>query len=151
MKVEATGAAPWSAFRREAPELAGEVRSRFEANLHHVLGTIRAGGPPRLSGTEVQFDDDHVRIGMMDRAQKLADVRRDPRVELHSAPIDDQLREGDAKLGGVLVDAGAVDGPIEGTMFALLIERVSLVRVAGDELVFLTWAPGRGVRELRRR
>jgi hypothetical protein len=148
--VEEDAAAAWSTLRSEAPQLADAIRSRFEAHTHHVLGTVRPSGAPRLSGTEVQFDDEHVKIGMMSDAHKLADVRRDPRVEIHSAPLDEKLVEGDAKLAGLLVDAGPVEGPVGGRMFHLLIQRASLVRVVGDELVFSTWMAGRGEREIRR-
>lgn len=140
--------ASWQRVREEAPELAASVRARFAANLHHVIGTLRADGAPRLSGTEVGVDDE-VRLGMMPGSRKLEDVRRDPRVEIHSAPLEDDLRDGDAKLSGRLVDAGPVEGQ-PGSAFTLDIECVGLVRVVDDELVLTTWTPGAGVRTTRR-
>ncbi len=86
----------------------------------------------------------------MDDSHKLDDVRRDPRVELHSAPLEDDLAEGDAKLSGRLVPAGRPTG-LDGFMFTLDLERVSLVRVDGDELVFTMWDPVRGRRSVRRK
>ncbi len=47
------GSRTWAHLAREAPDLAARVRASFDANLHHVLGTVRASGSPRLSGTEV--------------------------------------------------------------------------------------------------
>lgn len=140
--------ASWRRVRDEAPELAASVRARFAANLHHVIGTVRADGAPRLSGTELQIDDE-VWLGMMPGSRKLEDVRRDPRVEIHSAPLEEDLREGDAKLAGRLLDAGPVEGQ-PGSAFTLDIERVGLVRVVDDELVITTWTPGGGVRTIRR-
>lgn len=152
MRDEATRAgATWEAFDRGSPGLAGRVRGRFEANLHHVIGTIRPDGSPRLSGTEVRFDDAGPTIGMMPGSRKLADVRRDARVELHSAPLEEDLAEGDATLSGSLVEEPAPDRGPPGAYFRLVISRVSLVRVEGDELVITSWRPGRGVRTVRRR
>lgn len=139
----------WGTFAGEAPELAHVVEARFRAHIHHIMGTLRQDGAPRLSGTEVAIEDGELRIGMMPDAWKLADVRRDPRVEIHSAPLEADLAGGDAKVAGRLREAGAPDGR-SGAMFTLDIERVSLVRVDGHELEFTTWRPGRGLRTIRR-
>jgi hypothetical protein len=125
----------WGTFASEAPELAHEVEARFRAHIHHIIGTLRQDG--------------ELRIGMMPDAWKLADVRRDPRVEIHSAPLEADLAGGDAKVAGRLREAGAPDDQ-PGAMFTLDIERVSLVRVDGHELEFTTWRPGRGLRKMRR-
>ena len=143
--------ASWRDFGEAAPDLAEAVEARFAAHIHHVIGTLRRDGAPRLSGTEVQIEDGRLRVGMMPRSQKLADVRRDPRVEIHSAPLEPDLAGGDAKVAGRLREAGAPDGGQPGSMFELDIELVSMVRVDGDELELTTWRPGRGVRTLRRR
>ena len=140
----------WRAFAAQAPELAAAVENRFAAHLHHVIGTIRADGAPRVSGTEVHVEDGELRIGMMPDAHKLADVLRDPRVEVHSAPIDLQLAAGDAKVAGRLRYSGPPPDGQPGSMFDLEIELVSLVRVDGDELELTTWRPDRGVKTIRR-
>lgn len=141
----------WGTFVEAAPELAGRIRARFAANLHHVIGTVRLEGAPRLSGTEVRLGDDEVTVGMMPGSRKLDDVRRDPRVELHSAPLEEDLAEGDAKLAGALVPVDGPAGGVPGSYFRLAIELASVVRVDGDELVVITWRPGDGVRTVRRR
>lgn len=141
--------AAWHEFERSAPELAAAVRDRFEAHLHHILGTIRPDGSPQLSGIEVRIEQDEVTVGMMAGSQKLSDVQRDPRVELHSAPLDTEPLAGDAKLAGSLIEHGpAHEAP--GTSFRLRITLAGLVRVEDNELVLTTWRPGRGVRENRR-
>ncbi len=99
----------WADIATADPDLAARVRHRFESNLHHVHGTVRPDGSPRLSGSEVSFDDD-VRIGMMPGSRKLADVLRDPRVEIHSTPLEDDLANGDARLTGRLRHVGDTDG-----------------------------------------
>lgn len=145
--------ARWRRFEEDAPDLAGRIRRRFEANLHHVLGTIRSDGSPRLSGTEVRIADGQVTLGMMPGSAKLLDVRRDPRVELHSAPLEEDLAEGDAKLSGLLVelsrDPAGGDGP-DGSFFHVDIGRASLTRVEENELVITSWTPDGGLREVRR-
>ncbi|MDX1659279.1 MAG: hypothetical protein R3343_10705 [Nitriliruptorales bacterium] len=142
----------WRDFAAAAPELAAAVRRRFEANLHHVLGTIRPDGAPRLSGTEVTIGEDELTVGMMPDSHKLADVRRDPRVEVHSAPLEEDLATGDAKLSGRLVpiDPPGTSAAPPGSYFRLSIERVSLVTVRGNELVFTIWNTEEGLREVRR-
>jgi len=140
----------WAAFVSEAPDLAAAVQARFAAHIHHVIGTLRPDGAPRLSGTEVAFEDGQLRIGMMPDAWKLADVRRDPRVEIHSAPLEADLAAGDAKVAGRLQASGQPPGGQPGAMFDLEIELVSLVRVDGDELELRTWRPETGVRTIRR-
>lgn len=141
--------ASWREFGGAAPELAEAIRSRFEASLHHVLGTIRADGSPRLSGTEVGINQDEVTVGMMAGSKKLSDVQRDPRVELDSAPLETDLAAGDAKLAGSLAEQGSTR-EAAGTSFRLQISLASLVRVEDDELVLTTWRPDSGVREVRR-
>ncbi len=140
----------WSRLLAEAPELAETVRARFAANRHHVLGTVRTNGAPRLSGTEVDLTDGGIRLGMMDDAHKRVDIARDARVEIHSAPLDADLAEADVKVGGHLEHLGAV-AEIGGDWFGLVLTHASAVRVDGDELVFDTWDHERGARQRRRR
>ena len=143
--------ARWATFADAEPRLAERVRERFAANLHHIIGTVRTDGSPRLSGTEVVIGATAVTLGMMAGSRKLEDVRRDPRVEVHSAPLEDDLARGDAKLTGRLLEgAQPPAGHPDAGSFELLLERVSLVRVADDQLIITTWDPARGRRERRR-
>src|SRR6266511_1038328 len=153
--------ANWTTFHDEAPELADTIRGRFTAHLHHILGTLRGDGAPRLSGTELQFAGDDVWLGSMPGAAKGDDLRRDPRFALHAAPIDTKLAVGDAKVSGVateIVDEetrravagilGRADGELGGDLFRLDLDQATLTRVAGDTLHIETWHPGRGVRHV---
>lgn len=139
----------WTEFASSAPALAGAVRARFESNLHHVLGTVRADGSPRLSGTEISIADGEVSLGMMPNSMKLANVSRDPRVEIHSAPLEEDLVAGDVKLTGRLVHVGDVEGQ-PGSAFVLDLERVSVVQVRGETLLISVWTPAGGLREITR-
>ncbi len=139
----------WQMLQEQAPDLARAIESRLHANLHHILGTIRPDGTPRLSGTEVEVTPTRLRIGMMPDSLKLRDAERDPRFELHTAPLDPDLVDGDAKLRGRLRHDGDVaDQP--GTAFVLDIEHASLVRVDHDALELTTWNRTDGLRTVRR-
>lgn len=151
--------ASWLELDTAAPELADRVWSRYAAHRHHVLATLRADGAPRLSGIEVHRFRDDVWLGMMPGSVKAADLRRDARFALHSAPLDTDLAEGDARLAGRAVEitdpetVAAFAGSLEhdvmpGAMdlFRLELDEVVLVTVIGDRLVMEAWDPVRGDR-----
>ncbi|MEI2686611.1 MAG: hypothetical protein V9G14_10430 [Cypionkella sp.] len=94
----------WSGFSEAEPELAQRIRGRFDAHLHHVVGTLDSSGAPRVSGTEVRIVDDDVWLGSMVNSVKVLDLRRDPRCSIHSAPLDAEMKDGDAKLSGLAVE-----------------------------------------------
>jgi Pyridoxamine 5'-phosphate oxidase len=89
MEVMAT----WGEFAAEQPEMAARIRQRFDVRKHKTLATLRSDGSPRISGIEVEFGGDDLRIGMMSGSVKLQDLRRDPRVALHS-PTEDPTESG---------------------------------------------------------
>ena len=156
--------ANWATFRTAAPELASAVEGRFRAHLHHVLATLRREGSPRVSGTEVTFVGDDMWLGGMPGSRKMLDLRRDPRFALHSATVETDLVEGDARLTGraveiedrgevvaVLSAAGHGEGHDDALLFRLEVTEVSLVRVRGDELWIDRWSPGEQPRRITRR
>ena len=157
----------WDQIVREAPELAAAVQARFDANRHKVLGTLRADGSPRLSGIEVTFRDGDLWLGMMPDSLKALDLRRDPRLALHSATVDPKLVEGDARISGLAVeatDAGAMtalvegdarheDGAPAGHVFRVDVTELMLIKIGdpADHLVIESWHEGRGVERVERR
>lgn len=158
-----TDAVPWSQFDAAEPELARAVQGRFAAHLHHVLGTVRREGGPRLSGTEVNIVGGELWLGMMPGSRKALDLRRDPRWALHSAPVETDLAAGDAKLSGRAVEvtdpdevearlraAGQEVPASEALLFHLLVAEAVLTRVQGDQLVIDWWRPGGPARRLSR-
>ena len=60
----------WADVCREVPEFAARVQAAFERNKHMTLATVRRDGAPRISGTEIRFDDGEVLVGMMARSRK---------------------------------------------------------------------------------
>ena len=149
----------WATFVAGQPRLAASIAHCFTAHPHHVLATLRKDGSPRLSGTNVFFTDE-LRIGSMPRARKIDDLRRDPRCALHSAPIDEELKGGDAKLDcvaremskadtkGWLATTGHPTG--DGVGFVLHVIGATLTRVTDGSLIVETWSPSFGARTIMR-
>jgi len=150
--------ASWGAFASEQPALAARVRERFDVRKHKTLATLRADGSPRMSGIEVEFDEGQMYVGMMPDSAKLRDLRRDPRLAVHS-PTEDPPEgaeagwPGEAKIAGTAVEVGFPDSPVEdGSRFAVDLTEVVLTHLnaAGDRLVIESWHPGRGLRSIER-
>jgi len=98
-------AVTWASFQEAEPDLAESVRERFESHRHAVMATLRRDGAPRLSGMEAPIRDGHLWLAMDDSSRKTDDLRRDARLSIHSAPDDEQLTLGDARVDGRAVPA----------------------------------------------
>jgi hypothetical protein len=156
------------------PDLADRVRAILSSTTNAVIGTIRRDGSPRLSGADPYFHDGELRIWSMPRARKGQDLRRDPRIAVHSIPWDSRrLREGavdvglaDAKVSGSAVlasDAGLVSAfrawlqsergsepPDDWDLFTIDIEALSVTFVDDGQLVVDRWSATDGRRTRRR-
>lgn len=149
--------ANWTEVEHAAPELAARVAALLSRGKHKTLATLRRDGSPRLCGIETEFSDGELRLGMMPASRKLADVRRDPRVALHSPSVDPP--EGDpAAWPGEARVAGRVreipypgEGP-EGAYFAVDVAEVVLTEIApsAEALVITSWRAGEQVRRVER-
>jgi hypothetical protein len=155
----------WREFCEQAPELSARVFERFEAHRHKTMATIRPDGSPRISGTEVPIKLDEVWLGGMTGNRRFADLRRDPRVAIHSASEDPEVWTGDAKIAGRAVevtdDAGkaAFRGAAEEVppgdfeLFRIDLSEAVVVRLSDerDHLLIDVWREGAPVRtEIRR-
>ncbi|HEY8300418.1 MAG TPA: pyridoxamine 5'-phosphate oxidase family protein [Jatrophihabitans sp.] len=98
--------ATWDEFAAAAPHIA-EVflrRHRATGNLC-LLATLRRDGAPRISPMEPSiFEGQLLLVGMPDTT-KFRDLLHDPRFSLHTATVDTQVGDGDAKLSGTVRDA----------------------------------------------
>ena len=161
MDAQSSGAS-WGDFAAASPELAARIARRFESHLHAVMATLRRDGSPRMSGMEAPIRDGHLWLGMDGNSAKAADLRRDPRFGLHSAPESGELRDGDARIEGTAVPADAeqletflrghrheIDDATPMALFTVRIARTVLVRVEGQQLVIVSWTPGGGFAERR--
>jgi hypothetical protein len=154
-----TALSSWAEFAGAEPELAGHVRRCFAVRKHATLATLRRDGSARISGTEVQFDDDgELYLGMMAGSRKALDLRRDPRLALH-CPTEDppegspSLWLGDAKLAGEATDVTPPGNLSDGHRFRVNLCEVVLTTIGdpADHLLITSWHPGRGLRRLERR
>jgi hypothetical protein len=152
--------APWREIEREAPDFAARVRERFDAGTNKTIATLRRDGAPRISASELTFADGEVTLGMMSGSVKLLDVRRDPRIAVHSPTIeppadDPSAGPGDAKLAGTVVEIAppAGDPHQDAGFFKLDITEAALTYVGtpADHLVIESWHPGPGWRRRTRR
>jgi hypothetical protein len=159
--------ARWRDVEEAEPEFAQAVRERLDAGKHKTIATLRRDGSPRISGTEATFVDGDLWLGSMWMARKAQDLRRDPRVALHSASADPPEWSGDAKLSGTavevdddearraLVRAQGNEGegpPGRYHLFRIEIEEVVLTRLGdpADHLSIEHWRPGEGLKRMRR-
>jgi hypothetical protein len=158
--------ATWAEIEAAAPELAARAGAAFGAHRHKVLATLRRDGSPRVSGIEADLADGELWLGMMTGSRKALDLRRDPRMALHSAsvdpPDDPSTWAGDAKLAGravevrdpaVLERLGAGDQAGGAHLFRVDITELVHVRVGdpADHLVIEVWQEGKGLRRIQRR
>lgn len=147
----------WKDIAAEFPEFAERVRTVFAAGTNKTIATLRADGSPRISATELEFTTTDVTLGMMVNSRKLDDVRRDPRVAIHSPTLEpptDGTWPGDAKLAGRLVEIDPPENnPHEGAgFFKLDITEAALTYLGdpADHLVIESWHPDRGHRRRTR-
>jgi hypothetical protein len=141
------------------PEFAEQVQAAFDAHGHKILATLRADGSPRVSGIEARFADGDLWLAGMPRSVKFADLRRDPRMALHSGSDEPDAFRADAKVSGRAVEvttdeerarfSAAVGVPAEQPfeLFRVDLDQVVLTAVSEtkDALVISSWRPATGL------
>jgi hypothetical protein len=156
--------AAFSDVEAEQPELAARVRTCFDAHRHKILATLRRDGGPRVSGIEASFAAGQLWLAGMTGSVKFADLRRDPRMALHSGSDEPDTFAADAKVSGRAVEVVGADAraafaeatgmPADGDyeLFRIDLDQVVLTAIAPekDALVISSWRPGRGLTEVRR-
>jgi hypothetical protein len=95
----------WQGFTEAAPRIA-EIFARRHAATGGLclLGTLRSDGYPRISPIEPRVFEGQLWLVGMPGTTKFRDLARDPRFCLHTATVDSQVSDGDAKLWGVVED-----------------------------------------------
>ena len=147
------------------PEFAARVRAALDAHGHKILATLRRDGSPRVSGIETRMVDGELFLAGMTQSVKFVDLRRDPRLALHSGSDEPDSFSADAKISGRAVEvtdpqalatfAGDAAVPEEIQSFELFridIEQVVLTALseAKDALVISSWRPGKPLEVTRR-
>lgn len=120
------------------------------------------GDPPTGRVTQNQrhrgefVDDGDLYLGMMPGSLKALDVRRDPRLALHSPTEDTPQSDptswlGEAKIAGIGVES-LDPAPADGShRFCIDVTEVVVTTVGGDHLEIRSWHPDRGVEVNERR
>ena len=156
----------WGELAVAEPELVAAVTERFDAFKHKLLATVRADGSPRISGIETVVRDGELWLAGMPAGRKFADLRRDPRLALHSNSADPDEKDptvwaGDAKLSGTAVEVtdpaarAAYAGGEDGNGFELFrvdVRELTVIRVGepSDHLVITHWKEGAGLTRTKR-
>jgi hypothetical protein len=140
--------ARWQEFVDATPEFARRVQELFTAHKHHTMATVRKDGGPRISGTEVGIDSGELCLGMMPATRRAADLRRDPRLAIHSHSVDPPDGDpggwtGEAKLSGRAEEL--MDEARSSDRFRVDVEHVVLTRIESGELMIESWTPERGL------
>ncbi|MET7304192.1 pyridoxamine 5'-phosphate oxidase family protein [Embleya sp. NPDC005575] len=151
----------WAEFEKDEPEFAATVRERFGMYKHHVLGTVRRDGAPRLSGLEADFRFEQMWLGMMPSSMKARDLLRDPRFSIFANPGEGaEMTHGDVRVSGRAIEV--VDEAVKGRyaaetsapepfhLFRVELDEVTRTGVEGEEVVIRVWRPGAPVRTIRR-
>ncbi|HEU5469434.1 MAG TPA: pyridoxamine 5'-phosphate oxidase family protein [Actinophytocola sp.] len=147
----------WNDLADAEPAFATRVRERFGIARHCTMATLRRDGGPRISGTEVEFGDGGLFVGSMANAVKALDLRRDPRVALHSPTVDPSEDNtswaGEAKIAGRAEEIGDHAGEDGSHRFRIYVTEVVLTRLGepADHLVIESWHPDRGLERRERR
>jgi hypothetical protein len=158
--------ATWKDVGEAAPEFARRVEAAFDAHLHKTIATLRRDGSPRISGVEATFRDGDLWLGMMPGSIKARDLLRDPRLAIHSATVDTEMKSGDAKVAGRAVEikdratfrrlaeqSGDEAEQGEHHLFRVDVTEAVLTRIGepADHLLIEIWHEGGGFRTVRRR
>ncbi|WP_336086767.1 pyridoxamine 5'-phosphate oxidase family protein [Nocardia sp. SSK8] len=160
----------WSQFTQEAPSIAALFLRRHQATRNLcMLGTVRADGSPRISPIEPMIFEDMLVLAGMPHTRKFDDLARDPRFCLHTATVDTEVTDGDAKLFGTVTDVS--DEAVHRRFTQMLFEKsgfdireekfdhfyvadltgASTVEVDDDHLDITVWKPGRGETVVQKR
>jgi Pyridoxamine 5'-phosphate oxidase len=152
--------ASFAVLEHEEPQFAARVQAAFDAHGHKILATLRWDGAPRVSGIEARFRDGELWLAGMPRSVKFVDLRRDPRMALHSGSDEPDAFRADAKVSGRAVeitdqgrlaayaDAAAVPEAVQPfELFRIDLAQVVLTALtdARDGLEITSWRPGRGL------
>jgi hypothetical protein len=159
----------WKEFAAGAPRISGIFARRHAAtgNLC-LLGTLRSDGYPRISPIEPRIFEDQLWLVGMPGTTKFKDLARDPRFCLHTATVDTEVKEGDAKLWGVVRDEPDRDlrqrwaealfadtgfdlrGREFDHFYAADLTGASAVEVGRGHMYVTIWKPGKAERVVRK-
>jgi hypothetical protein len=159
----------WEEFTAGAPRISAVFARRHVAtgNLC-MLATLRSDGFPRISPMEPRIFEGQLWLAGMPDTTKFRDLARDPRFCLHTATVDTEVKDGDAKLWGVVEDVQDkalhqrfaialfeetgfdLRGREFGHFYAADLTGASAVEVGDGHMDVTAWKPGRPERVIRK-
>jgi Pyridoxamine 5'-phosphate oxidase len=140
--------ARWADFEEAAPELAGVGRDCVEGHGFMLLGTVRRDGTARISPVGVRIVDCELTMSFLAGSMKECDVRRDPRILLHSPVVHGGDPNSELKLRGraiqidnqeLLAKAALWDPPPPLVAFAVDLESAALLEWSKGEVTVTRW------------
>lgn len=159
----------WAEFVEVAPRISTVFARRHAAAAKLcLLATLRSDGFPRISPVEPRILEGRLWIVGMPDTTKFRDLGRDPRFCLHTATVDTQVTDGDAKLWGVvrhvpdralqqrfaddLFDDIGLDlrGQEFDPFYAAELTGASAVEIDGGHMDVTIWTPGQAERVVRK-
>jgi Pyridoxamine 5'-phosphate oxidase len=159
----------WNDFAGAAPHIAAVFRRRHAATGYLcLLATLRSDGYPRISPVEPRILDGQLLLVGMPGTTKFRDLGRDPRFCLHTATIDPQVGDGDAKLWGTVTHLPDEDlqqrfaaslfeetgmdlrGQVFDPFFAADLTGASSIAIEDGQLAITIWRPGEEERVVRK-
>jgi hypothetical protein len=137
----------WADFEKAAPGLAAAGRGRIERHGFMLLGTIRRDGTPRISPVEVRITGGELAMCFVRGSMKERDVRRDPRVVLHSPMLHSDDPNDELKLrrlvevedDSVRAAAALWTAPPDFDVFRMDVESAALVEWSKGEMTVQSW------------
>ena len=146
----------WAEIAAHEPALGAVAHERLITPGVLLIGTTRRDGSARISGVEPLIMDGDLWLSMMPGSAKVADLDRDPRLQLHSivsgpeAAIEIKLRgrarrEHDQQVQERYASAVAAELP-----WAPVVGDFALFAVDIDEVTYVGFAPESGDQHVAR-
>jgi hypothetical protein len=141
----------WSEFAARAPRLAALGEERLVAPGVVLIGTVRRDGTARISPVEPLLWERDLWLSMLLGSLKAADLRRDPRVLVHSIVTGRDGAAGEFKLRGRAV--AEADPEVQAAYATQVRERLGwspepgrfhLFRVELDDVAFVRYEEASG-------
>lgn len=136
----------WADFAREQPRFAALGRDKLAGPGVILVGTVRKDGSPRISPVEPVFWNGELWLLMGLGSLKAQDLRRDPRVLVHSIVTSRDGSDGEFKVRGRAVqeEDPALNATIADFVGGELgwqpeVGRFHLFRIDLDDVTFIRW------------
>src|SRR5437764_15418947 len=136
----------WADLEAKQPRLGELGRTKLAGPGVVLVATIRRDGSPRVSPVEPLFWDGDLWLSMGWKSRKATDLRRDPRILVHSIVTNPSGTEGEYKLRGRALPEEDPEVQAEFSRqvtqrlgWAPEIGKFHLFRVDVDDVTFIHW------------